>query len=35
MAELAGVRLWERYTGWDRSLFTATSPRHISIYERV
>ncbi|MGA7870372.1 MAG: class I SAM-dependent methyltransferase [Candidatus Binatus sp.] len=33
MARLAGMRLRERYGGWDRSLFTAASPVHISVYE--
>ncbi|HYA33999.1 MAG TPA: class I SAM-dependent methyltransferase [Candidatus Binataceae bacterium] len=35
MARLAGMRLRERYGGWDRSPFTATSPVHISIYEPI
>jgi len=33
MARLAGMRLRERYGGWDRSSFTAASQIHISIYE--
>ena len=33
MARLAGMRLRERHGGWDRSLFTAVSPVHISVYE--
>jgi SAM-dependent methyltransferase len=35
MARLAGLRLRERYGDWRRSPFTATSPSHVSIYERV
>ena len=35
MARLAGMRLRERYGGWDRSKFTATSQVHVSIYEPV
>jgi SAM-dependent methyltransferase len=35
MAQLAGMRLRERYSDWDRSPFTAASTRHISVYERV
>ncbi|MCZ7413703.1 MULTISPECIES: class I SAM-dependent DNA methyltransferase [unclassified Streptomyces] len=34
MARLAGMRLRERYTDWDRSPFTATSRRHVSVYEK-
>jgi hypothetical protein len=33
MARLSGMRLRERYGGWDRSPFTAMSPVHISVYE--
>lgn len=35
MAQLAGLRLRERYNDWDRSPFTASSGQHISVYERV
>jgi len=34
MAELAGLRLRERWGGWDREAFTAQSSTHVSIYER-
>lgn len=34
MARLAGMRLRERYTDWDRSPFTGRSDRHVSVYER-
>ena len=34
MAQLAGMRLRERYADWDRSPFTAASRSHISVYER-
>ncbi len=33
MARLSGMRLRERYGGWDRSPFTAASPVHVSVYE--
>jgi len=33
MARLSGMRLRERYGGWNRSPFTAVSPVHISVYE--
>jgi SAM-dependent methyltransferase len=32
MAQLAGLRLRERYGGWQREPFTATSPNHVSVY---
>jgi SAM-dependent methyltransferase len=32
MARLAGMRLRERWGGWERSPFTTSSPRHISLY---
>ncbi|WP_242578839.1 hypothetical protein [Streptomyces sp. MST-110588] len=35
MAQLAGLRLRERYTDWDRSPFTAASRRHVSVYEKL
>jgi SAM-dependent methyltransferase len=34
MARLAGLRLRERWGGWDREPFTAASARHVSVYER-
>ena len=34
MARLAGMRLRERWGGWDNSPFTASSKNHISIYEK-
>ena len=33
MARLAGMRLRERYAGWDRSPFTSASAAHVSVYE--
>jgi len=33
MAELAGLRLRERWAGWDRSPFTADSESHVSVWE--
>lgn len=35
MAQLAGMRLRERWSDWDASPFTATSGFHISIYEKA
>lgn len=35
MARLAGMRLRERYTDWDRSPFTKASRKHVSVYEKV
>ncbi len=33
MARLAGLKLRERWQGWDRSPFTASSRGHVSVYE--
>lgn len=33
MAQLAGLRLRERWADWDRSPFVVDSPKHISVYE--
>ena len=33
MARLAGLRLRDRWGGWDREPFTAGSRRHVSVYE--
>jgi SAM-dependent methyltransferase len=35
MARLAGMRLDERWAGWRREPFTALSPAHVSVYERL
>ena len=35
MAQLAGMRLRERWSDWDGSPFTASSEFHISIYEKA
>jgi hypothetical protein len=32
MAERAGLRLAERYAGWDREPFGPDSPSHVSVY---
>jgi SAM-dependent methyltransferase len=32
MARIAGLRLVDRWSGWDRGPFTATSDRHVSVY---
>jgi SAM-dependent methyltransferase len=34
MAELAGMRLRERWSGWRREPFTSDSRRHISVWEK-
>jgi SAM-dependent methyltransferase len=34
MAELAGMRLRERWSGWRREPFTSESTKHISVWER-
>lgn len=34
MARLAGLRLRERWADWDRTPFSGTSPKHISVWER-
>ena len=33
MAQLAGLRLRERWSGWQREPFTSESQKHISIYQ--
>jgi hypothetical protein len=35
MARLAGLELRERWGGWDRSPFDASSSGHISVYSRM
>ncbi|MDQ3659294.1 MAG: class I SAM-dependent methyltransferase [Actinomycetota bacterium] len=35
MARLAGLRLRERWGGWDREPFTAESGSHVSVYEHA
>jgi hypothetical protein len=34
MARLAGLRLRQRFGGWSREPFTASSGTHISVYQR-
>ncbi|MCZ6501009.1 MAG: methyltransferase domain-containing protein [Gammaproteobacteria bacterium] len=34
MAQLAGLDLHQRWAGWDRSPFTASSSSHVSVYKR-
>jgi SAM-dependent methyltransferase len=34
MAQLAGMRLRERWSGWAREPFTSTSRKHVSIWEK-
>ena len=35
MARLAGLELRQRWGGWDRSPFTASSSKHVSVYGRA
>jgi len=35
MARLAGMRLENRWAGWRREPFTALSPAHVSVYEKL
>jgi hypothetical protein len=35
MAELAGMRLRERWEDWPRKPFTSESAQHVSIWEKV
>jgi SAM-dependent methyltransferase len=35
MARLAGMRLEHRYAGWDRAPFTALSPSHVSVWQKL
>jgi SAM-dependent methyltransferase len=35
MARLAGMRLQDRWGGWRREPFTALSPSHVTVYEKV
>jgi SAM-dependent methyltransferase len=35
MARLAGLRLRERWADWDRSPFTSTSEKHVSVWEQA
>jgi hypothetical protein len=34
MARLAGMRLQDRWAGWNGEPFTALSPSHVSVYEK-
>ena len=34
MAELAGMRLRERWSGWEREPFTSDSRKHVSVWEK-
>lgn len=34
MARIAGLRLAERWSGWNREPFNSTSERHVSVYSR-
>jgi hypothetical protein len=33
MARIAGLRLRERWSGWDRQPFSSASAAHVSVYE--
>ena len=34
MAELGGMRLRDRWSGWNREPFTAESRQHVSVWEK-
>jgi hypothetical protein len=34
MAELAGMKLRERWGGWRREPFTSDSDKHVSVWQR-
>jgi hypothetical protein len=34
MAQIAGIRLRERWSDWARSPFTAASTKHVSVWEK-
>jgi hypothetical protein len=34
MAQLTGLRLRDRWSGWMGEAFTSDSPRHVSIWEK-
>jgi SAM-dependent methyltransferase len=34
MARLAGMTLWERWSGWKREPFTADSTKHVSVWQK-
>ncbi len=34
MAELAGMRLRGRWSGWEREPFTSESRQHVSVWEK-
>jgi hypothetical protein len=34
MAELAGMRLRERWSGWTREPFTSESHKHVSVWKK-
>jgi hypothetical protein len=35
MAELAGMSLRERWSGWKRESFTNESRKHVSVWEKL
>jgi SAM-dependent methyltransferase len=35
MARIAGMRLRERWSDWNRAPFTAESPKHVSVWEKT
>jgi hypothetical protein len=34
MADMAGLRLRDRWAGWDREPFTKLSHKHVSVWEK-
>lgn len=35
MAKLAGLRVRDRWAGWDRGMFTSESPRQVAVFEKT
>jgi hypothetical protein len=35
MAKLAGMRLRERWSNWNREPFTSVSRKHVSVWEKL
>ena len=35
MARIAGMRLRERWAGWEREPFTSDSTAHVSVWEKT
>jgi hypothetical protein len=35
MARIAGMRLRERWSDWDRTPFASASTKHVSVWEKI